>query len=334
MVLDEVRWGILGCGDVTERKSGPAFNKVPHSRLLAVMRRDAAKAEDYAQRHGVPHWFADADELINSPEINAVYIATPPGMHCELALRVAAAGKPCYVEKPMARNARECQLMVETFEKAGIPLFVAYYRRALPHFEWVRETIRNGSLGKLRELHYRFFNGIQRDPAVLSEWRFQPENSGGGLFWDLGSHALDLFGHWVGPLQEIQGHLWNRSGRGAVEEGAVMRFQAGEVAGQAEWDFISEEKRDEIQMIFERGSLQCSCFGPPTVRVKDSAGKEDEKHFQIPEHIQWPLIEKMVAALRGGPPAPSTGQTAMRTNEVIDRVAAGGVLRNIPGTGK
>jgi hypothetical protein len=116
-----VRWGIIGCGNVTEVKSGPAFNKVEGFSLEMVMRRDAAKAEDYARRHQVPRWTADADQLINDPSIDAVYIATPPSSHLSYALKVAAAGKPAYVEKPMAMSHAECVAMTDAFVKAGVP---------------------------------------------------------------------------------------------------------------------------------------------------------------------------------------------------------------------
>lgn len=75
--METIRWGILGCGDVAEKKSGPAFGKVPHSELWAVMRRNSDKARDFALRHGVPHWYDRAEALLLDPRINAVYIATP-----------------------------------------------------------------------------------------------------------------------------------------------------------------------------------------------------------------------------------------------------------------
>ena len=119
--MNIIRWGILGCGDVCEVKSGPAFQKAASSALVAVMRREAAKAQDFARRHGVPKWYADADQLIDDPEVDAVYVATPPGTHEKLAMRVAAAGKPCYVEKPMARSFAECARMNEAFAAARKP---------------------------------------------------------------------------------------------------------------------------------------------------------------------------------------------------------------------
>src|SRR4051794_17664664 len=180
--MQEIRWGIIGCGDVTEVKSGPAFQNASGSKLVAVMRRDAAKAEDYARRHNVPRWYSDADKLINDPKVNAVYVATPPGSHLEFALRVAAAGKPCYVEKPMARSYVECAKMIEAFERVRLPLFVAYYRRMLPRFLKAKELIDAGQLGQVTSCRYRFNRTPRADgPAA---WRTNAELAGAG-------HALD-----------------------------------------------------------------------------------------------------------------------------------------------
>ena len=136
--MKTIRWGIIGCGDVTEVKSGPGFQNSKNSQLVAVMRRSGALAKDYALRHNVPKWYDDAQKLINDPDVDAVYIATPPAFHKEYTLKCAQAGKPVYVEKPMARNFEECMAMIEACENAGVPLFIAYYRRALDRFNKVK----------------------------------------------------------------------------------------------------------------------------------------------------------------------------------------------------
>src|SRR4029078_7391018 len=126
--MSAIRWGIIGCGDVTEVKSGPAFNKIPNSELVAVMRRDAEKAKDYANRHQVPKWYDDADKLINDPEVNAIYIATPPSSHKQYTIAALHAGKPVYVEKPMALNVGESVEMAFLADQKKIKLSVAHYR--------------------------------------------------------------------------------------------------------------------------------------------------------------------------------------------------------------
>jgi len=321
--METIRWGIIGCGDVTERKSGPAFNKVPNSRLMAVMRRNGDAAKDYAERHGVPQWYVDADGLITDPEVNAVYIATPPESHCELALKVAAAGKPCYVEKPMARNAAECARMVDAFKRAGLPLFVAYYRRSHPHFQRVKAIIDSGEFGELRQLNYDFANGAMLSMSALDQWRYNPELAGGGLFWDLGSHALDLFDYWVGPLLGVSGQVIQRTSRTQVEELVGMTAHTSDgVAMQGNWNFISPAQVDEVTLRFAQGEVRCSIFGPANLRVVDGSGKERVESFELPENVQYHLIVNVVSSLTKGEAPLSTGVSGQRTNQVIDLVAA------------
>ena len=200
--MDRVRWGIIGCGDVTEVKSGPAFQQVPGSELVAVMRRNGELAADYARRHGVPRWYARAEDLVDDKEVDAVYVATPPGSHLELALLACAAGKPVYVEKPMARSFSECRRMVEAFEAAKVPLFVAYYRRALARFRAVRDLVAAGKLGAITGASYRYASPAHRNVATGEPpWRLRPEESGGGLFLDLGSHTLDILDFILGTTR-------------------------------------------------------------------------------------------------------------------------------------
>ena len=141
--MKKINWGIIGCGDVTELKSGPAFNKAKNSSLAAVMRRDAVKAKDYAQRHQVPTWYTDAALLINDPAVNAIYVATPPLSHEAYTIAALQAGKPVYVEKPMALNYKAALNMVDIAAKKNQKLVVAHYRREQPFFKKINQLIIN-----------------------------------------------------------------------------------------------------------------------------------------------------------------------------------------------
>ena len=191
--VDEVRWGIIGCGDVTEVKSGPGLQQAEGSSLVAVMRRTPGQAEDYAKRHGVGKWYESAEELINDGEVNAIYVATPPGWHKEYVLMACAAGKPAYVEKPMARNYAECEEMVDAFSKAELGLYVAYYRRGWERFGRAKEIVESGRLGRITGVRCEYASdlSLKIDPANRP-WRVRAVESGGGLFMDLGSHTLDI----------------------------------------------------------------------------------------------------------------------------------------------
>jgi 1,5-anhydro-D-fructose reductase (1,5-anhydro-D-mannitol-forming) len=193
-----VNWGIIGCGDVCEVKSGPAFNKVANSKLLAVMRRNLDKAKDFAERHKVPKYYADAAELINDTEVNAIYIATPPSSHesyLELALK---AGKPVYVEKPVTVNSASVQRMMEMEKKYEGKVSVAHYRRGLPLFNKIKELVNDGALGKVKLILLRTLQPPVSKIITRTEdnWRINPEISGGGLFHDLSPHQLDIM-YWI-----------------------------------------------------------------------------------------------------------------------------------------
>ncbi len=160
--MKKVNWGIIGCGDVCETKSGPAFYKCENSALRAVMRRDGEKAEDFAQRHNVPAFYTKAEDLINDPEVDVVYVATPPSTHALYTIMALESGKPVYVEKPMAVDFKECIKMLDAAKKYNQKLWVAYYRRSLPYFEKVKELIDNQSIGKIQTVRTLF----SRSPLV------------------------------------------------------------------------------------------------------------------------------------------------------------------------
>jgi len=320
--MKTIRWGIIGCGNVTEVKSGPGFQKAEGSQLTAIMRRDGAKARDYAERHGVPRWYDDADRLIHDPEVDAVYVATPPSTHADYAVRVARAGKPVYVEKPMARDAGECRRMIAACREAGVPLFVAYYRRALPRFLKVRELLEAGAIGAPRFVTVtQYYAPGEYDPDNLP-WRVQPEIAGAGLFLDLASHTLDILDFLLGPVAEAKGMAINQAGLYPAEDcvAAGLTFTGGAL-GAGIWCFTAynESAVDVNEIVGSRGKLRFSTFGAEPIELHTAEGVTLHP-APTPPHIQQPLIQTIVNALNGGPPCPSTGYTALRTSEVMDAI--------------
>lgn len=324
MAADQVRWGFIGVGDVTEVKSGPAFRRVPGSSVSVVMRRDAARARDYAERHGVPRWTTDAREVIEADDVDAVYVATPPSSHAEYTLMAAAAGKPVYVEKPMSRTTAEGEAMVRACSEAGVPLFVAYYRRALPRFEHARRLLAGGELGE--PVAVRLELGWQAPPGPeAAGWRWDPEVAGPGLLFDLGSHALDLLDHWLGPVKGVRGSAATRLPWSPVPDLVVGAFEweSGAI-GTAEWDFAAPAARDELTVTCARGSVSVPVFAEGPVTVTDTVGRASELVVPHPAHVQEPLIASVVdELLGGGARCPSTGESALRTQRTLDRLLEG-----------
>ncbi len=316
---DVIRWGIIGCGDVTEVKSGPGFQKASGSALVAVMRRNGALAEDYARRHGVARWYDDADKLISDSDVDAVYIATPPGSHKEYALKVCAAGKPAYIEKPMARSHRECAEMVEGFASARLPLFVAYYRRGLDRFIRAKEIVQAGKLGTVSAVAYRYSSRRHQDgDKAALPWRLNARDAGAGIFLDLASHTLDILDFILGPLNDVSGMAVNIASAFAVEDAVAMQFKTpGGALGVAAWNFASGVSEDLIEITGTDGRLTLSTFGNESIRLISSVG---EQKFDLPNppHIQQPLIQTIVDELLGRGKCSSTGVSGARTSRVMD----------------
>jgi predicted dehydrogenase len=310
-----IRWGIIGCGDVTEVKSGPALQHAADSALVAVMRRNREKAQDYAHRHNVPRFYDKAEALIDDPEVNAVYVATPPGSHLEYALKVAAAGKPCYVEKPMARAFVECRRMIDSFERAKLPLFVAYYRRALPRFVKLKELIDSGHLGRVTGCRYHRITPDR--PAPPGFWRLDPAQSGGGLFLDVGSHVLDLLDHLLGEFIEFGGTAQGRE-NSPVEDTVALHFRTERgVMGAATWNFAADRNEELLVIEGTHGRIATTVLSHSPLQV-ELDGATESLTIPDPPHIQQPLIQTIVDELLGRGKCPSSGATAARTSRVMD----------------
>lgn len=304
----EVRWGIIGCGDVTEKKSGPALSAAKNSRLVAVMRRDGAKAADYARRHGVPRWYDRVDALLADGEVNCVYVATPPGSHLQIALAVAAAGLPCYVEKPQGRTAAECDAMAAAFEARKLPLYVAYYRRAYPRYTSLRDSVRNGRFGDIARVTYVF----ARPAPPPGGWRVAVEHSGGGHFLDVGSHALDLLDYVLGaPIQLVASAAYGPPG--GAETVVELSFTIGPATGSARWDFDAESDADRLEIVGSEMSAVCpSCLnGRDVLYYRHGANVLSESH-PPPAPVQGPLVASVVDDLLGRGECDSTPASSAR----------------------
>ena len=252
-----LKWGFIGCGEVTEIKSGPAFSEVEGSSVVAVMSRTEERARTYAIKHGIPKWYTDAQKLINDPDVNAIYVATPPSSHATYAIMSMKAGKPVYVEKPLASTYEDCARVNRVSEETGMPCFVAYYRRYLPYFQKVKDIVNSGQIGKVVNVHVRFaVPSREEDKAKTLPWRLQPDIAGGGYFYDLAPHQLDLLQDIFGVIIEARGICANRGGLYQAEDSvsACFQFENG-LPGSGSWCFVAHEsaREDRIELIGDQG---------------------------------------------------------------------------------
>ena len=246
--MEKICWGIIGCGNVTEVKSGPAFNKVEHSSLMAVSRRDPDKLADYVKRHHIPLSFTNALDLIQSDHINAIYIATPPDVREAYAIEAMQLGKPVYLEKPMALNLAACKRLKSVSEKLGIKLSVAHYRRNLPLFMEVKNILEQGDIGAIKEVQITMLKKTDKAAKDPSNWRVDPSIAGGGYFYDLAPHQIDLVFYFFGKPKSFSGISTNKAGLYKAEDfvQGTIELENGIVC-KGLWDFsINGEEKDEF----------------------------------------------------------------------------------------
>lgn len=323
--MKKLRWGFIGCGDVTERKSGPAFSMVPDSEVVAVMSRTAERAKDYARRHDIPHWYTDAQELIDDIDVNAIYIATPPSSHATFAVMAMQAGKPCYIEKPLAASYDECVRINRVSMRTGVPCFVAYYRRELEYFKKVKELINSGIIGKVVNIQIRFTSPPSEadyNSADKLPWRLQKDISGGGYFYDLAPHQLDILQDLFGVITEAKGMCANLGGLYEAEDtvSACFRFENG-MPASGSWSFVSHPsaQEDRIYVIGDKGTLKFSIFTYEPILLLTNEGKQ-EIAIPTPEVVQLPLITKVCNTILGKDTCNITSVEATPTNWAMDRI--------------
>lgn len=323
--MKEISWGFIGCGEVTEKKSGPAFNIIKGSHVEAVMSRNAEKTRAYAERHHIKKWYTDAQQLIGDPDINAIYIATPPSSHATYAVMAMRAGKPCYVEKPLAASYDDCLRINRISERTGVPCFVAYYRRYLPYFHKVKEIVNDGTLGKILNVQIQFSvppRDLDHNANARLPWRLQPDISGGGYFYDLAPHQLDILQELFGVIIRAHGYPANRGHLYQAEDtiSACYLFENG-IPGSASWCFVGHEsaKEDSITVVGDRGSLVFSVYNYTPIHLMTVDG---ETHIDVsnPKYVQLPIIRSVIEHLQGEGFCSCTSVSATPVNWVMDRI--------------
>ena len=322
-----IRWGFIGCGAVTEVKSGPAYQQAEDFEVVAVTRRDRDRAEDYAERHGIPDVYDSPDALIHSAKVDAVYIATPPDSHFEYGMAVAKAGKPCCIEKPITSSYLQARQLCEAFEQVKMPLFVAYYRRSLPRFNQVKQWLQQGKIGEVRHVDWTLMRPPNRfDVSGEPNWRTDPAVAPGGYFEDIGSHGVDLLCYLLGDIQYVSGFGLNQQGRYRAKDAFVASWRHDHtgitVTGSGRWNFGCSDYLDRVEIFGSDGVIRFSVLGEQPLELE---GKHEciQKVIENPTHIQQFHVENMSKHLRDGLKHPSTGHTAAHTTWVMEQIVRG-----------
>lgn len=319
-----IRWGIIGCGDVVEHKSGPALMQAAGSSVVAVMRRDGAKAADVARRYRIPRWYNDADALLADPAVNAVYIATPPDSHAGLTLRAARAGKRVLVEKPMARTVAECEAMIAACDAARVPLHVAYYRRFYPKFQAAKQLIGAGGIGCPVSVTLQMAKPkATAPPSGPLPWRLRPEISGGGLFMDTGVHRLDITLYLLGDMADVRGQTANLSHSSPADDSVAFTFRLADsgALGTVTCHFgLAPVRRDRLEIVGTDAVLLFDSFDDPFFTVQREDGRTKRHTHADPSPVHLPFVQALLRVYDGEPVSHVDGREGMKTNQVVAQV--------------
>ncbi len=322
--LDKVVWGMVGCGVVTEKKSGPGLYKSEHSELKAVFDIDYEHACDYAKRHNVPVVYKTIEEMLADPEINAVYLPTPPQFHKDYSIQCLEAGKIPYTEKPMALCYEDCLEMMAKAKEVNLPMYVAFYRRGMSKYLKIKEIVDSGQLGKINFVHLRQF--MKPEPCDMDRdnlpWRLKPEATGGGKFLDMVTHVLDVVEYLFGKICDVSGMAENYGGLYEVEDtvNAIFKTESG-VMGNGIWCYVADHDEEEMLIVGSKGRISTTglFYGPIKVTID---GLEEVIDYDEPEHVAQPYIQTIVNELTGRGTCPGDLESAANTIKVVDEILA------------
>jgi predicted dehydrogenase len=285
------------------------------------MRRDYEKAKDYAERHEVKTVYTQAEEMIENSNIDAIYIATPPDSHKFYALKVANAGKPCCIEKPLTPSYKDSLAIHRAFQDKEVPLFVAYYRRSLPRFNEVKNTLDSGDLGEIRHITWNLSKPAnQFDLTGKYNWRTEKKIALGGYFDDLASHGLDLFAYLLGDFDEVKGIRLNQQGLySSLDAISACWSHRNGVTGSGSWTFGCHNRQDNVEIYGSKGNIKFSIFDEKPLIICNTAG-EREVFIKNPDNIQLYHVQNIANQLFSGAPHPSNGLSATHTSWVMDKI--------------
>ncbi|WP_319372073.1 Gfo/Idh/MocA family oxidoreductase [uncultured Ilyobacter sp.] len=321
-MLDEVRWGMIGTGAVTEVKSGPGLYKSQGSKLIGVYNLDFDQAKDYAKRHNVEKIYKSVEEMLKDRDINAVYVATPPKFHHEYAIKILKAGKIPYVEKPIATNYEDCLEIKALSEELKIPVYVAFYRRGVEKFLKIKELLDKKVLGDIRHVYVTQIMPVEESELDKDRlpWRVIPEISGGGKFLDMGVHVLDCLIMYFGEIETMKGFVENKGGYYKVDDTVVATFKfKNGIVGAGTWCYVADKNINEVQIVGEKGRITYDGLSAKRFTLEIN-GKVETFEFEEPEHAAMPFQQAIVNELIGKKKSEASFAQSMNTVKITDEL--------------
>ena len=326
-----LKFGMIGCGSAAEIRGGLGIRLSGVAELAAVADNDRGRAEAYANSFGIDRWYGEGQDLIDDPEVEAVYIATPNKFHHPLTLAAAHAGKPVLCEKPFGTSVEENLEMIEACQKAGVLLSVSYYRRFYPSVQRAKRLIDEGAIGQvtLAGIHATHFLGEHHRPDLAPRhWLIEKDMAGAGVFQRAGSHRIDVLVYLLGAVRTVHADI-DRMGEGYdVDDASValLRFESGAQGFIAMHHTITGSETDWIEICGTKGRILLDPLDQCRVAVETSEGRKVFDDL-VPESSTLSVIDDFVRAVETGSRTICPAEEALKTNRVIYggyRASAGG----------
>jgi predicted dehydrogenase len=318
-----VGWGLVGCGDIARRRVAPALRDLDNCELVAVSRADAARAGSFAAEFGAKRWHAGWRELLEDPEVEAVYVATPVRLHAGQAVAAAEAGKHVLCEKPMALTAAECERMNAAAEANGVLLGVAYYRRFYPAVEKVKQILESGEIGVPVVAQVNAFERFDPAPDHPRRWLLDKRQSGGGPMFDFGCHRVEVLLNLFGDVKAVKGLATNVLFGREVEDTAcaLLQFERG-TQGVISVTHAARDPQDTLEIFGSEGSVRVDVLNEGRLCVSTEDGHSLQSH---PPHanLHQPLVEDFASAVVEGRPPRVDGRVGQKVSEILEQIYAG-----------
>jgi len=292
-----IRWGLIGCGDIARKRVAPALRETPNSGLVSVSRARFSEAEQFANEFGARRWYADWKELIADEEIDAVYIATPVHLHAAQAIAAAQAGKHVLCEKPMAMTVAECDEMIGACSENNVHFGVAYYRHFYPVIDRIRSILASGEIGKPIFAQVNAFEWFDPPPSHPRRWLLERDLSGGGPMFDFGCHRIEVLINLFGKISQMKSLIGNLLFDREVEDTAtaLLQFENGPQA-IISVTHAAREPQDTLEIFGSEGSIHVPVLNDGALTISTQNDKWTEMH---PSHanLHLPLIDDFVQAI-------------------------------------
>jgi predicted dehydrogenase len=318
--MKKLNWGLIGCGDISQKRVAPALRDLPECHLVAVNRARTDLAESFAREFGAKQWYADWQDLLNNKDIDAVYIATPVNLHAEQTIAAANAGKHILCEKPMAMNTQECDQMIAACKENNVKLSIAYYRHFYPVIERIKTILNSGQLGQVIMATINAFEKFDRKPGEPRYWLLEKEKSGGGPMMDFGCHRIEVLVNLLGDVTDVKSITDTIHYDRSVEDtaSALIKFKAG-MRGVLNVNHAIFESQDTLDIWATEGSIHVSTLNKGDLTMITSDGMATESH---PPHknVHLPHIQAFTHSVLNDTPVPVEGNEGQKITAILDLI--------------